>query len=108
MATPAQIQANQRNAQRSTGPRTPDGKAAVAQNRTTHGLTGQFTVLACEDRGAFQELLDSYIAEYEPTTPTEQFSGGSSAPTPLKPRSSAPGTIRPTARLPPSSATVKL
>ena len=32
MATEAQIEANRANAQKSTGPRTPEGKAAVAQN----------------------------------------------------------------------------
>ena len=32
MATAAQIQANRANAQNSTGPRTPEGKARVSQN----------------------------------------------------------------------------
>lgn len=73
MATAAQIDANRLNAQRSTGPRTPEGKAAVAQNRTTHGLTGQFTVLPSEDREAFDQLLEDYRNEYRPITPTQHF-----------------------------------
>ena len=73
MATPAQIHANQQNAQHSTGPRTPEGKAAVSQNRTTHGLAGAFRVLPCEDNDAYQRLLDDYGAEYDPATPSERF-----------------------------------
>ncbi len=38
MTSPAKIRANRRNARKSTGPRTPTGKAIVARNATTHGL----------------------------------------------------------------------
>jgi hypothetical protein len=41
MATEKQIAANRRNARRSTGPRTPAGKARAALNALTHGLTTQ-------------------------------------------------------------------
>ncbi len=36
--TPAQIAANIANAQKSTGPNTPDGKSTCSKNATTHGL----------------------------------------------------------------------
>jgi hypothetical protein len=39
MSTTKQIQANQANAQKSTGPRTEAGKAASARNAFTHGLS---------------------------------------------------------------------
>jgi hypothetical protein len=39
MATPAQIEANRRNARKSTGPKTAAGKAASSRNALTHGLT---------------------------------------------------------------------
>jgi hypothetical protein len=39
MSTPQQIQANQANAKKSTGPRSAAGKAASARNAFTHGLT---------------------------------------------------------------------
>ncbi len=43
MATAAQIAANQANAQKSTGPKTPPGKAASSRNATKHGLSGSTT-----------------------------------------------------------------
>lgn len=73
MATPAQITANRINAHLSTGPNTPEGKTAVAQNSVTHGLTGRFVVLSCEDREAYTQLLADYMEEYRPVTPTETF-----------------------------------
>ena len=38
MATPAQIAANRQNAGKSTGPRTPEGKAVSSQNAFQSGL----------------------------------------------------------------------
>jgi hypothetical protein len=38
MATEKQINANRKNAQKSTGPKTAEGKAAVSQNAVKHGL----------------------------------------------------------------------
>ncbi|MBV9304055.1 MAG: hypothetical protein JOY62_11495 [Acidobacteriaceae bacterium] len=74
MSTPAQISANQANAQLSTGPRTPEGKAASARNHFSHGLSGsQFTVLDWEHQHAFDELLQSLDLEHQPATPTEQI-----------------------------------
>ena len=54
MTTQAQIDANRRNAQLSTGPKTPEGKATSSQNATQHGLTSQRVVLPDEDP---QEVL---------------------------------------------------
>jgi len=45
MTSPARIEANRRNALRSTGPKTPAGKAAAAQNATRHGLFARAAVL---------------------------------------------------------------
>ena len=49
MATEAQVEANRANAQKSTGPRTPEGKATVAQNAVKHGLLARTAVLHGED-----------------------------------------------------------
>jgi len=41
MATDRQIAANRKNAQKSTGPKTPEGRAAVRLNGVKHGLTAK-------------------------------------------------------------------
>jgi hypothetical protein len=49
MANETQIRANQENAKRSTGPRSPEGKQRVALNALKHGLTGKQVVLYNEN-----------------------------------------------------------
>ena len=49
MATEAQINANRRNAQKSTGPRSPEGKAATSRNALKHGLCAEKHLLVDED-----------------------------------------------------------
>jgi hypothetical protein len=71
MPSQRQLNANRRNAQFSTGPRTPEGRAAVGLNALRHGLTAQTTVLPNESPEEFQELLDAFLAEYQPAGPTE-------------------------------------
>jgi hypothetical protein len=53
MATKAQIRANRRNAQKSTGPRTPQGKAVVSQNAIKHGLFARQDVISSESQADF-------------------------------------------------------
>jgi len=71
MLSQRQIDANRRNAQFSTGPRTPEGRAAVGFNALRHGLSAQTTVLPNENAEEFQELLDAFLTEYQPAGPTE-------------------------------------
>jgi hypothetical protein len=73
MSTPAQISANQANSQVSTGPKTEEGKAAVAQNNFRHGLTSQFSVLPCESPKAYAALLTGLREEHQPSTITEEI-----------------------------------
>ena len=72
MATEAQIAANQLNAQKSTGPKTPEGRAAVRLNGLKHGLTSATLVIRGEKESDFEDLLDSFEAEHRPSTPTEE------------------------------------
>ena len=71
MATQAQILANRSNAQKSTGPRTPEGKAVVAQNAVKHGLTGTETVITGEDLGEFEFYRERMLEELDPVGEVE-------------------------------------
>ena len=62
---------NRKNAQHSTGPRTPEGKAVSSQNNFRHGLTGNFAVLDWENLDRFVELAFQLHEEHQPTTMTE-------------------------------------
>jgi hypothetical protein len=72
-ATPAQVIANHSNAQHSTGPKTPEGKAIVAQNNFRHGFTGAFRVLAWENQDDYRALHLSLEKEHQPSTATEEM-----------------------------------
>jgi hypothetical protein len=66
------LAANRANAQHSTGPRTPAGKARAAQNSLRHGLTALSPVLPAEDRTAYDRHLQDFADQYQPANPTEQ------------------------------------
>jgi hypothetical protein len=66
MITAAKAAANAANAQHSTGPRTEPGKARSAQNARKHGLTARELVVAPEERGDFESLRESLLAELAP------------------------------------------
>ena len=59
MPTDKQIEANRRNALLSTGPRTPEGRAASRLNAYQHGLTGHLDVMTADQKQA----RDAFIAE---------------------------------------------
>ena len=72
MSTDKQIEANRLNALKSTGPKTPEGRAAVRLNGVKHGLYAETLVLKGESESDFAALLESYEAEHAPATPTEE------------------------------------
>jgi hypothetical protein len=72
MATPAQIQANQKNSMHSTGPQTPEGKAAAAQNARTHGYYAKRLYLSEEDQAKYAQLESDLKAEINPQGIEEQ------------------------------------
>jgi hypothetical protein len=73
MATPRQIDANRRNARKSTGPKSQAGKAAVSMNSLRHGLRARSVVLPGENHEEFQQLCDNLEAEWHPRTSSERF-----------------------------------
>ncbi|HEX7928391.1 MAG TPA: hypothetical protein VF678_12420 [bacterium] len=72
MATEAQIAANRRNAQKSTGPRTARGKRHVARNAITHGLDCRDVLHFDEDAAAFEDYRRKLIADTQPVGGEEQ------------------------------------
>jgi len=73
MTTDRQIEANRLNAQHSTGPSTPEGRAAVRLNGLKHGLCAESIVVPGEDPAEFEAMLEAYRAEYQPATPSAEF-----------------------------------
>jgi hypothetical protein len=66
MATEAQILANRCNAQKSTGPRTIEGKAVVSQNAVKHGLSAGQDVISSESQAEFDLYCDRMLTELDP------------------------------------------
>jgi len=68
-----QREANRHNAQHSTGPITPEGKAAVRLNALTYGLRARSTLIPGEDPEEYKQLWDELSAEWQPQTRTERL-----------------------------------
>ena len=69
MATLQQIEANRLNAQKSTGPRSAQGKAAVRFNALKSGIDAQSQVIPGEDPAALVLLAAEYYDRFQPATP---------------------------------------
>ena len=82
MSTPAQYAANKANAQRSTGPRTQAGKAAVSTNATTHGATSKTALLQGENQDAYETTSRNSAKDSNPPTATTASSSKSWPTTP--------------------------
>jgi hypothetical protein len=76
--TNKQLEANRRNAERSTGPTTPEGKARSSQNAVKHGLTARRTVITVGDGEEsiedYERLLSALQEEFNPETAYEELS----------------------------------
>jgi hypothetical protein len=59
------------NAQKSTGPRTPEGKQKASLNALRHGLTSQFAVIPGEDHELYQIHLQAFLDDYDPQSVSE-------------------------------------
>src|SRR5215831_10632850 len=67
-----QIEANRRNALRSTGPKTENGKRRSRQNAVRHGLTSETVIVALEDIEDYQAFEAAVIADYDARTAVER------------------------------------
>jgi hypothetical protein len=66
MTSNAQVRANQQNAQKSTGPKSLDGKQKVGGNRITHGILSTKLLLVGEDGQDYQALLGDLQVQLRP------------------------------------------
>ena len=73
MTSAAQVEANRSNAQKSTGPRTPEGKAVAAQNAVRHGLLAKEVVVKGEDPGEFEFYRQQMLEELAPVGQMESM-----------------------------------
>jgi len=73
MSTEAQNHANRLNSQKSTGPHTSEGKAAVSQNAVKHGLLARQTVISSESQADFDLYRERILSELAPASPMESM-----------------------------------
>src|ERR1700731_4350143 len=66
MISDKQLAANRNNAQKSTGPRTAEGRKRSSLNALRHGLTGQVTTMTPEDRAAQEKFSQALIKSLAP------------------------------------------
>ena len=64
--------ANQANAQKSTGPTSPAGKARSSQNSIRHGLCAKHILIGPEHQADFDDMAQGYRFELDPEGPVEQ------------------------------------
>jgi hypothetical protein len=69
MSSQRQIEANRRNAQKSTGPTSVTGKAVASLNALKTGLHAKSLLIQSEKRADFEQLVEEYYQRYQPTSP---------------------------------------
>ena len=73
MATLHQIEANRRNSQKSTGPRSVEGKAVSRFNALKTGITAKSMVITGEDPAELDALAAEYHCQFQASTALERF-----------------------------------
>jgi hypothetical protein len=67
-----QIEANRRNARKSTGPNTEEGKQRSRCNAVRHGLTAETVIGALEDAEDYDAFQAAIIADYDAQSTVER------------------------------------
>ena len=72
MATLLQIEANRLNSQRSTGPRSAEGKATSSMNALKSGIDAQSQIIRGENIADLEALTAEYMERFQPATPEQR------------------------------------
>src|SRR6266581_1735812 len=72
MSSYRQMQANRRNALKSTGPRTEAGKETSRCNAVRHGLTAETVISALEDAEDYKAFEAAVTADYDAQSAVER------------------------------------
>src|SRR5213596_789135 len=72
MTSYKQIEANRRNARRSTGPVSAEGKLRSRQNAVRHGLTAETVIGALEDAEDYKAFEAAISADYDAQSAVER------------------------------------
>ena len=73
MASQKQTEANRLNAQKSTGPRSPEGKAASSMNALKSGIDAKSQIIRGEKAANLETLKTEYYDRYHPTAPEQRM-----------------------------------
>jgi len=73
MASQKQLLANRLNAQKSTGPRSVEGKARASMNALKTGIDAQSQTIPGEPISQLEDLTDDYYQRFCPTTPEQRM-----------------------------------
>src|SRR5271169_3360002 len=71
MSTERQIAANRKNGNKSTGPRSAEGKAVSSRNALRSGIHAESAIIIGEDPDALAQLTESFYQDYQPQTAIE-------------------------------------
>jgi len=73
MATQKQIEANRLNSQKSTGPRSAEGKASSRMNALKSGIHARSQIIYGESQTNLETLTAEYYDSYRPATPEQRM-----------------------------------
>ncbi len=73
MSSAKKIEANRRNAQKSSGPKSDEGKSRSRLNALKHGMRANLLVLPGEDAEACQGRVDGWTDSLKPRNEAEQY-----------------------------------
>ena len=72
MSSQLQIEANRRNSRKSTGPRTPAGKAISSHDSLGSGIYAESQIIIGERQSDFEDLAAAFHSRYHPDSPDQQ------------------------------------